>query len=61
MDCLYLTDGVGMKGRFPASFVLFVLFLNKAYLTHLFPVFLKSLYQEPGKLSVLVFGFSDSA
>ena len=37
-------------------------FFSEEYcLTHLFPVFLESLYQEPGKLHVPVFAFPDPA
>lgn len=50
-----------LKAEISTSFALFVLSLNKTYLTHLFPVFLEWLYQEPGKLSVPLFAFSDPA
>lgn len=59
MDCPQLTDGFGIKSRFSTSLALFI---SEEYcLTHLFPVFLESLYQEPGKLHVPVFAFSDPA
>jgi hypothetical protein len=59
MDCPQLTDGVGIKSRFSTSLALF--FSEEYCLTHLFPVFLESLYQEPGKLHVPVFAFPDPA
>lgn len=43
-DVLLLTGVVGTKTRFFSAFALFALFLNKAYLTHLLPVFLELLY-----------------
>lgn len=49
------------KGRFSTSFAVFVSSLNTVRLTHLFPACLRLLSQEPGKLSVLVFAFSDPA
>lgn len=59
MNCRYLTDGVGTRGKFSASFALLVSSPNEPWLTHLFPAFLALLYQEPGKPIMLVFVFSD--
>lgn len=57
MNCRYLTDGVGTRGKFSASFALLVSSPNEPWLTHLFPAFLALLYQEPGKPIMLVFVF----